>query len=613
MPHRKTVSIEIGSEQIRAVELMDGRKNANVFNVLEFQTPAGCVRNGYITNPEKLADLLRSRLEERGILNNNVVFSVISEDILVGGAEIERGRKKDIEEEVRNRAQELFGLAGPRQKPEDAETEDSSAEKTDEVRAPKENDKPNIDNHDEISIDDYYTAYVEQDGSGSDWSMNVIVYAAPKDLIDSYYELAEHADLNLEATDYSGNSLFQWTRKTFGNDAVMLVDLRSRGSTATILTEGVLRVQVDLMSRTTGLIEAMKARDEAEEMEGFLEDTASYTYGEDRIRREAEPLVEELNSLAAEFLNENPEEYIDQIVLSAGGEGGMITASQIQKRTGIETITIEDLPRKTFVKDDSVFEYLDPSNFVGVIGAVIAPLSFHMPESESGHSRTRSTTDRVEFLTRIFLIVMVVGLILTAALCVTYFILRSHNKALDSSLDQVKYIEDIYEEYQEAEENNREIRALDKTTEQKNELISRLFADLEEKMPSDSKLTSMNASDDMVSFSVSAKDKASAAQFIVQLRKIDYLTDISVSDLTDTKDSAGNTSVDFTISAYLSGEVVEDYDSSDGANDDGISSGNYNGKQRSDNDDNDDDDYDDDDDDDDDAIGQTASFRSESA
>ena len=605
MPHRKTVSIEIGSEQIRVVELMDGRKNANVFSVLEFDTPAGCVRNGYITNPEKLGDLLRNRLEERGILNNNVVFSVISEDILVGGAEIERGRKKNIEEEVRNRAQELFGLAGPAPKPEDIAEEDSSAENTGEVRASDENDHQNIDNQDGISIDDYYTAYVEQDGSGSDWSMNVIIYAAPKDLIDSYYTLAERADLNLEATDYSGNSLFQWTRKTFGNDAVMMVDLRSRGSTATILTEGVLRVQVDLMSRTTGLIEAIKARDEAEEMEGFLEDTSSYTYGEDRIRREAESLVEELNSLAAEFLNENPEEYIDQIVLSATGDGGMITASQIQKRTGIETVTIEDLPRKSFVKDDSVFEDLDPSHFIGVIGAVIAPLAFHAQESGSGRSRARSTTDLVEFLTRIFLIVMVVCLILTAALCVTYFILRSHNKALDSSLDQVKYIEDIYEEYQQAEADNREIRALDKTTEQKNELISRLFSDLEEGMPSDSKLTSMNASDDMVSFSVSAKDKASAAQFIVQLRKIDYLTDISVSDLTDTKDSAGNTSVDFTISAYLSGEVVEDYENSDGANDDGISSGNYRGKQKSDNDD--------DDDDDDDAIGQNVSYRSEFA
>ena len=82
----------------------------------------------------------------------------------------------------------------------------------------------------------------------------------------------------------------------------------------------------------------------------------------------------------------------------------------------------------------------------------------------------------------------------------------------------------------------------------------------------------MNSSDDMVTFSVRAGNKESAAQFIMQLRKISYLSDINVSDLTDTEDSAGNDSVDFTISAYLSGDVVEDDERSDGANDDGIDS-----------------------------------------
>ena len=53
MPYRKTVSIEIGPERVRAVELTNGRKKANVFNVLEFDTPPGCVDNGYITNDER--------------------------------------------------------------------------------------------------------------------------------------------------------------------------------------------------------------------------------------------------------------------------------------------------------------------------------------------------------------------------------------------------------------------------------------------------------------------------------------------------------------------------------------------------------------------------------
>ena len=630
MSYRKTVSIEIGPERIRAVELMDGRKNANVFNVLEFDTPEGCVDNGYITDPEKLGEILRSRFDEAGILTASTVFSVISEDILVGGAEIERGRKKDIDQEVVAKAQELFGLSGPHVREEDNPAEDSaesgeSPEDADTAAPPAEQDTEKG-----ISVDEYYTAYQEQDDSVNDWAMNVIIYAAPRDLIDSYYRLAECAQLNTYAADYSGNSIFQWTRKAFGGESVMMVDLRRDGSTATIVTDGTLRVQVDLMSNTGHLLENIRDYEELLEMhEPEAEDTdpeeeegaeeerqaeenrnADFSLSRDMIVRASAGLVEELNGIASEFLSENVEEYIDVIMLSTDGEGSMVLAEEIEQKTGIETITLEEAPKGAMVKDLKSFRDLETGNFLGVIGSVIRPLVFRQPQENSEYS----AHERKDMITRIILIVVVACLLATAALCVTYFILRSHNKALHSSLSKIKYVEDIYKEYQEAEENNREIRALDHSTSQKNELLSQMFSDLESKMPSNSKITSMNSSDDMVTFSVRAGDKEAAAQFIMQLRKIDYLTDINVSDLTDTEDSAGNDSVDFTISAYLTGEALEDSEKSDGANDDGIGSGNYR---------NNGDDEEDDEDgngrsssrrsEESDALGQTVSFHSQDA
>ncbi|MBR2736198.1 MAG: PilN domain-containing protein [Firmicutes bacterium] len=569
MPYRKTVSIEIGPERVRAVELTNGRKKANVFNVLEFDTPPGCVDNGYITNAEKLGTMLRTYLGDAGILTVNTVFSVISEDILVGGAEIQRGRKKDVDEAVREKAQVVFGLSGPRGREVtgsfDREEEGSG---TGEAGAAVPDNRRDDGS---VSIDDYYTSYIEQEDSGNGSMMNAIIYAAPSDLIDSYYELADAAQLSVSAVDYSGNSLFQWMLKSFGREAVMMIDLRRRGSTATIVTDGVLRVQVDMLSRTDGLVDAIRERDEIAEMEDFMEDTSGYVYGEEKITDEAFSFVEEINSIAAEFLSENVEEYIDRIVITSGGEGSLLLARLIRNKTGIDTLTLEDLPSGPMVKDQSPFADLNPGSYLSVLGAVILPLSFRPPESNSEYQ----AYERRDLITRILMIIVIVCLIVTAVLCVTYFILRSHNKALQTNLDKISYIEDIYEEYQKAEESNSEIRTLDKSTEQKNELLSQLFSDLESKMPTNSHITSMNSSDDMVTFSVRAGDKEAAAQFIMQLRKIDYLSDIDVSELTDTKNSAGSEAVDFTVSAYLSGKVGEDYESSDGANDDGLSTGNY--------------------------------------
>lgn len=606
MSNRKTVSIEIGADRIRAVELLNGRKYMNVFNVLEFDTPSGCVDNGYITNPEKLGEILRSYLSEAGIVTTDAVFSVISEDILVGGAEIPRSRKKETESRIREKAQEIFGLAGPRKAAEAGpDDEEISTPKNQEDGSEAETNYQNVGNVTGISIDDYYTAYVEQDDSFNEWNMNLILYAAPSDLIDSYYRLAEYAQLHVLAADFSGNSIFQWMCRAFSRDAVMMVDLRRRGSTATILTEGILRVQVDLVSRTDILADTIVESEKVAEMEDFEDDTSGAIYGEDRIRTQAAPLIEEVNAIASEFLTENLEEYIDTIVISTGGQGSLLVARLIEEKTGIETLILDDLPKGSLVKDEGPFEDMDPGNYLGVLGAIIDPLSFRPPEESAEHLASR----RNDLITRILMILVIVSLIVTAALCVTYFILRSHNKALNSNLDKLKYIEDIYEEYQEAEQNNSEIRSLDKLTKQKNELLSQLFSDLEDKIPSDSKITSMSSSDDLVTFSVNAGSKETAAQFIMQLRKIDYLTDIDVSDLTDTKNSAGYNSVDFTVSAYLSGEASsDDPESSDGANDDGISSG-----HQSEGSDREDQDEENDSSNSSDAMGQTVSYHTQDA
>ena len=575
MPYKRTVGIEIGPERVRAAELVNSRKNANVFKVFEFDTPAGCVNNGYITDPEKLGKMLSSYLDEAEILTANVVFSVVSEDILVGGAEIERGRRKSIDDEIRKTARELFHLAGPRLTPGDlAEENESDTDQDSGKNAMPSSGTERTEetgNDQAISVDDYYTAFIEQVDSSSDWAMNVIIYAAPCDLIDSYYKLAEYAELNVIAADYSGNSVFQWVHKAFKDESVMMIDLRRKGSTVTILTDGNLRVQVDLASRTDHLIDTIKDYEEMLETIDDAtddEDSSGSSFAKDRVVAASSRLVEEVNSIASEFLSENSEEYIDVILVSSEGEGGLVIADEIEHKTGIETITLEEFPKGLMVKDRRAFEGYDPGDYIGILGAVINPLIFRKPEED----RAVLASERNDLITRILLIIVVVCLLATAGLCVTYFILRSHNKAMDSSLDQIKYIEDIYKDYQAAEENNREIRSLDQSTKQKNELLSRLFSDLEAKMPSNSRITSMNSSDDMVTFSVRAGNKESAAQFIMQLRKISYLSDINVSDLTDTEDSAGNDSVDFTISAYLSGDVVEDDERSDGANDDGIDS-----------------------------------------
>lgn len=618
MPGRKTVSIEIGPERVRAAVLADGRKDIGVSAVVDFDIPDGCVDNGYVTDPRKLAAALSSELNRAGVKAVNAVFSIISDDILVGGASVQRVRKKDLDAAVREKAQEIFGLEGPRKdnkKKDNKDTESSKdnsegenesetgeekslsadeEEVSEEGRADTEpsDTEREIDAEYGSSIDDYYTAYKIQEDSEESDELNVVIYAAPSDLIDSYNKLADMAGLTMQAADYSGNSLFQWMRAAFGHEAVMMLDLRRTGSTVTIMTDGSMRVQADLESRTEDLVDAIREREEQAEMEDFADDDMEGSvYGESRISKAGEPVVRETEAILSEFLDENDEEYIDRIVIAAEGEGVILLANEIQKATGINTQTLEDLPKGLMVSDETPFGDRDLGDYVGIIGAILDPLDFR---SADGKSAFTARTHK-NLITKIMIIVIIVCIIVTAALCVTYFLLRSHHNTLNDNLNKVKYTEDIYKQYKKAETKNSELKRLDDSTQQRNDILSQLFSELESKMPSDSKITSMNSEDDLVTFSVSAGSKESAAQFIEQLRKIDYLSDISVSELTDSSgnpvaspsivtgnaaagssDSTGNNddtgNVQFTVSAALTADASnDDSENADGANDDGLS------------------------------------------
>ena len=176
-----------------------------------------------------------------------------------------------------------------------------------------------------------------------------------------------------------------------------------------------------------------------------------------------------------------------------------------------------------------------------------------------------------ELVRKIVIGVLAALIIIMAVTGVRYMLLRSHSSELNTQLGNVKYIEDIYNQYKDAENKNSEVSAIDKSTQQKNELLSQLYSDLESKMPTQAKITSMNSSDDLVTFSITAPTKETAAEMILQLRQFDYLDDISVSELTDTTNASGKEAVEFTVSATLTGDSSKDYSLSDGANDDGLS------------------------------------------
>ena len=85
-----------------------------------------------------------------------------------------------------------------------------------------------------VDVDKYIFTYKVQ---GSDYQdkdqgkvRNVRIFAAPSDLIESYYKLAEEAEMNVISVEGDGNSIFQIMSRQVKNSVTMCIQI-SRGST----------------------------------------------------------------------------------------------------------------------------------------------------------------------------------------------------------------------------------------------------------------------------------------------------------------------------------------------------------------------------------------------
>lgn len=202
------LSIEVGSSVTKVVVMDYQSKKPKVHKCVEFHTPEGAVRDGYL-NPEKigvLKDVLKENFKANKIRVKKVLFTVFSGKII---------------------SREIV-LPGVKQHQINAIIES------------------NITEYFPIELSDYkithmhITTFREGENSGKH---KVLVIAAEKALIEGYEKLAEETGLNIVDIDYAGNSIYQAVKQSAGSGAVMAVKIEEENALVTIIKQGILMMQ----------------------------------------------------------------------------------------------------------------------------------------------------------------------------------------------------------------------------------------------------------------------------------------------------------------------------------------------------------------------------------
>lgn len=73
--------------------------------------------------------------------------------------------------------------------------------------------------------------------------MRLMVVAAPGDIIESYYTLADRLGMKLECIDYAGNSTLQLIRQQVENAPNIVIQVNKATTVVSILKNGILQMQ----------------------------------------------------------------------------------------------------------------------------------------------------------------------------------------------------------------------------------------------------------------------------------------------------------------------------------------------------------------------------------
>ena len=191
---QKLLSIYVGNEVTRVCEVV--KKSASmvvVNNATEVATPTGAMDDGYLTDVPAIAEAIRGCVFGRGFSASKVIFTISSKKIANKEVVIPyvRGDKK-VAAILEANSSEYFPMS---------------------------------------TTGDFLFAHsvmeTFQDVEGK--KLRLTAVAAPRDLVECYYELADELRLTVEDIDYVGNSVLQY-RLPSSEDLITEVQsyLRSR-------------------------------------------------------------------------------------------------------------------------------------------------------------------------------------------------------------------------------------------------------------------------------------------------------------------------------------------------------------------------------------------------
>lgn len=537
--NNRVLSIEIGNSFTKICEIDYKVKKPKVYKVLTVETPEGVVVDGMLQPTQEYADHLVNALGTNGIRTKRVIFTISSTRVASREVQIPNVKASKIEALVKTNANDYFP----------------------------------------VDLTQYEIGHYLAGGLTEDGKLRVMALAVPKALLNSYYQLAQMCGWEVECFDYSSNSLYQILRDEKSEKVTMMIKIDENNTIVTVLSAGKVLLQRTVAYGVQDAIETMIAsgayavNDPMSAVERFQKKTClnrvlhqgdklweenagrwededagnvEVTAARQKITSSLEPLIVGVSRVIDFYDSRNGDTPIERTYVT--GLGGSFS--------GMSKLFTNCLERKVHTLSDmddkigmsKAIRSTRPAAYISCLGAVLAPVGLIDKSQQKAKGMTVVSGTNYTFVS---VAVLVLGVILSIAMAVTsltrYFGTVAENVALQARVEELQPAQTVYNEYLSAAAQYDKYKYLYEYTENPNENLVEFINELEQILPSSFWTNSFSSDMEGISMSVTVEGKAAAARTILNIRNMESIEDVQISNITDTQNELGESAVTFSI------------------------------------------------------------------
>ncbi len=495
---QRLLSIYISAEVIRVVDAT--RKSATsitVNSVDEVSTPAGCFDDGYITDVLEIASAIRGKIIGKAG-KAKAVFTITSKKIASKEVVLPyvNGKKK-IDSVLMANASEYFPMS---------------------------------------TTGDFIFAYnvmeTFQDDDGKKLRINAV--AAPKDLVEGYYEIADELKLSVYDVDYVGNSVQQLLKLQMSSnesETNLVLQIEKDATFVNIMAGKDIILQRSVPYGKNAVINSImeiKKLTEKEAIELLRDkDRMMRSVSDEEYSEAVRYLISSIGRIVEYHRSRNPERIIDGIKVF--GEGASIAGIDevLRQELGAEVTRFNTLngikvSQKSYLSADQALRFL------ACFGAVLNPIGLKI-----GKEKSREASSA--FVDKIIIAVIIIAALVMIAICasfqIKYALKKTEVSIKEQKIKEMEVAERVANEFDATVKAYNIVKTFVDTTHTDNVMLYKFLNDLEKIIPTGSTIDELSAVDGEVTFIITNQSKEAVADTYVSIKELDYVTDVTVKEL----------------------------------------------------------------------------------